>query len=98
MKDSFNKIIIKSKTGGGSKTDGMMQEFLDVHYQQAKQIYDGLSESEKQEFKTAMNNFKSGLGDSFQSGSDKFEIEALGIMEHEAFFELLAGFGFDVQF
>ena len=45
-----------------------------------------------------MNNFKSGLGDSFQNGLDKFEIEALGIMEHEAFFELLAGFGFDVQF
>ena len=98
MKAAFNRIMIKSKVGGSSKTDGMMREFLDVHYQQAKQIYDESSESEKQEFKTAMNNFKSGLGDSFQSGLDKFEIEALGIMEHEAFFELLAGFGFDVQF
>ena len=65
MKASFNKITIKSKTCGGSKTDGMMQEFLDVHYLQAKQIYDGSSESERQEFKTAMDNFKSGLGDSF---------------------------------
>ena len=36
MKAAFNRIMIKSKVGGSSKTDGMMREFLDVHYQQAK--------------------------------------------------------------
>merc|ERR1712062_415665 len=91
----FKKIKVKAKTGRGEGTDGMLEEFIGNH-DATKEAFDGLSAEEQQEVVDRFNTCLVGLGDAFKTSKNEFECNALDIMNHQNFFEMLTELGFDI--
>ena len=93
----FKKIKVKAKAGRGEGTDGMLTAFL-AQYDDIKAIFDGASQSEKDEVVAHMNKFQEDLGTAFATDKIDFESESTNINDHAAFFKMCReDCGFDIE-
>ena len=92
----FKKIKVKAKTGRGEGTDGMLEEFLAI-YPDAKATFDGAEKADQDAIVDGLNSFKDGIGTSFATDFETFEMDALDILDHAGFFAKLKELGFEIE-
>ena len=70
-----------------------MLEEVKAQYEVIKAEFDEASQSEKDDFVRALNEFQEDLGTDFKDGEDEFKMSATDLHDIAGFIQLLKGFG-----
>ena len=92
----FKKVKVKNHQRANDNSL-MMTRFID-QYEEAKSVFDGADQADKDQVVQSLNKFQDGLGDAFATEKVEFEAAATDITNQETFLKVLRDeCGFDLE-